>query len=114
MQNTRLNELFVNQPLELRFIASALEQLMGEEKTNIILDEMNPPTPPSRELYKERPLGFYAGMSREQLLAVPGIEASDVSKIYTKLGVKEVSEDTEKVEPQPETKPTKSTGTRNS
>lgn len=88
----RLRQVFVGRPLEQRFLASALAELLGDEKTEQVLDEIQPVSRLPSDLVGGLPVITYSGLSREQIKTNFNLSDADVDEIYEKLGVTEDKE----------------------
>lgn len=88
----RLRSVFANDTYQIRFIAAALEQLLGAEKTEAILDDMLPASVAVTPKFKGQPVTLFNGLSRDQLKRLHDFTDADVDEVYALLGVKEQTE----------------------
>jgi len=87
--NEKLKSIFANDTYQNRFFAAALEQLLGEEKTEALISEILPAAPSAAPRFKGQLLAIYNGLSRDQLKHLHGLSDKEVDELYGMMGVEE-------------------------
>lgn len=88
--NPKVAQVFAADSQQMKFVAAALEQLLGEEKTEALISEILPQEVKPSPKFKGQPLVLFNGLSRDQLKSLHGFTDSEVDEVYTLMGVTEV------------------------
>lgn len=89
--NPKVAQVFANDSQQMRFIAAALEQILGEEKTDVLISEILPQEVKPSPKFKGQPLVLFNGLTREQLKTLHKFNDADVDEVYALMGVQEVA-----------------------
>lgn len=88
--NPKLSQVFANDTQQQKFIAAALEQILGEEKTEALITEILPQEVRPSPKFKGQPLVLFNGLTRAQLKSLHGFTDEEVDEVFSLMGVKEV------------------------
>ena len=91
LMNEKLASVFANDTYQNRFFAGALEQILGEEKTEALIEEILPPPAAVTPKFKGQLLAVFNGLSREQLKTLHGFTDADVDEVFRMMGVTETA-----------------------
>lgn len=85
--NPKVAQVFAADSQQMKFVAAALAQLLGEEKTEALISEILPQEVKPSQKFKGQALVLFNGLSREQLKKLHGFSDSDVDTVAEMLGV---------------------------
>lgn len=85
--NPKLAAVFANDSQQTKFIAAALEQILGEEKTETLISEIMPQEAKAAVKFKGKPLVLFNGLDRAQMKAFHGLTDAEIDEVAALMGV---------------------------
>lgn len=81
MKNERLSNIFSSSPFETRLMVSMMEAVLGDDKLEKILNDLEAPSFKQDVIIEGRPLRYYSGLTEQQLDAL-GLSDEGKEKLW--------------------------------
>ena len=99
MKSEKLSRIYQNAPYETRLMMSLLEEVVGVDKVEKVLDELEAPDATKDVMIAGKPLRYFSGMSEE---SIDKLLSKEEKEIYYTYFEKPVSEKEEEASPKEE------------